>query len=146
MGVGHAASSAGPELPRLPNLEDPAHLITSPRDTPPPVCFGPNRADWKERRSKLGTYDAGWVKTRWPYFPEDFEWTYFQGAPRAQQLAYLGGDEPYEIAGMSREHPTLRGSLPGLRPRCALEETREAGGAVREVGSGWTRRRSTWRR
>ncbi len=128
LGVGHPGSPAEP--PRLPNLEDPAHLITSPRDTPPPACFGPIRVDWKERRSRLGTYDGGWLETRWPYFPEDFEWTYFQAAPRAQQLAYLGGDEPFEIVGMHRDHATLRGTLPGLRLRCALEEE---GGSVREV-------------
>ncbi len=124
LGVGHAPGEAA--LGRLPNLEDPTHLITSPRDTPPPACFAPLRADWKERRSKLGTYDAAWLKTRWPYFPEDFEWTYFQAAPRAQQLAYLTGDEPYEIAGMHAAHPTLRGTLPGLRLRCALQETAAA--------------------
>ncbi len=131
LGVGHAPGEAVPG--RLPNLEDATHLITSTRDTPAPACFAPIRADWKERRAKLGSYDAAWLKTRWPYFPEDFEWSYFQAAPRAQQLAYLTGDEPYEIAGMHRGHPTLRGSLPGLRLRCALEETAAAGGQVREV-------------
>jgi uncharacterized protein YjbI with pentapeptide repeats len=118
---------------RLPNLEDPAHLVTSPRDAPPPACFAPIPVLWKERRSKLGTYDARWLETRWPYFPEDFDWAHFQAAPRAQQIAYPAGDEPFEIAGMRREAPVLRGSLPGLRPRCVLAETREAGGALREV-------------
>jgi uncharacterized protein YjbI with pentapeptide repeats len=131
LGVGHAAS--GGEPARLPNLEDPARLVTAPRDTPPPACFAPIPITWKERRSKLGTYGTRWLEARWPYFPEDFEWSYFQAAPREQQLAYLSGDEPFEIVGMHRDHPTLRGSLPGLRPRCAIEETREAGGALREL-------------
>src|SRR5262249_40687958 len=96
-GVGHPGSAAGSHPPRLPHLEDPTHLLVSPRDAPPPACFGPVRADWKERRARLGTYDGSWLKNRWPWFPEDFDWAHFQAAPRPQQLAYLTGDEPYEI-------------------------------------------------
>ena len=133
LGIGHASSSPSGAPARLPNLEDPLRLLTSPRDTPLPVGFGPIPPSWKERRVRLGTYDRRWVEGRWPYFPEDFEWSFFQAAPRAQQLAYLAGDEPYEITGMRRDLPVLRGSLPKVRVRCVLAETREAGGALREV-------------
>lgn len=126
VGVGHAAVDQGP----LPNIEDPTRLLTPLRPAPAPACFGPIPPLWKERRVKLGTYDSAWLKTRWPYFPEDFDWSYFQAAPRAQQLAYLAGDEPYEITGMHRELPSLSGRLPGLRLRCVLQQT---GGALREA-------------
>lgn len=131
LGIGLAGSPGEPA--RLPNLEDPLRVLTSPRDTPPPVCFAPIPPSWRERRSKLGTYDRRWVEGRWPYFPEDFEWSFFQAAPRAQQLAYLAGDEPYEITGMRRDLPALRGSLPGVRVRVVVAETKEAGGGLREV-------------
>src|SRR6185436_12947079 len=78
-------------------------------------------------------YDRAWFKARWPYFPEDFDWTHFQAAPSAQQLDHLAGDEPYEIAGMHRDHPLLRGRLPGLRARAFVQRTKEHGGTFHEV-------------
>src|SRR5262249_8820563 len=118
---------------RLPNVELPGQLVTSPGDTPPPASLAPIATTWKERWSKLGTYDRAWFKARWPYFPEDFDWTHFQAAPALQQVEHLGGDESYEISGMHRDHPPLRGRLPGLRARAFVQRTREQGGTFTEV-------------
>lgn len=133
VGRGYRGESGADGVARLPNLEDPTELVNAPSDKPSPVTLGPIAPTWRERWSRLGHYDSRWLKTRWPYFPEDFDWGYFQAAPRAQQLPYLAGDEPFEVTGMHPQHPRLVGSLPGLRARCFTLKTEEAGGAFEEV-------------
>ena len=103
---------------RLPNLEDPTALITKPAHVPSPMSFGAVPMMWRERWSKLGTYDQDWLDDHWPYFPPDFDWRFFQAAPQEQQLDHLIGDEPFEIHGMHAEHRVLKGRLPSIRPRC----------------------------
>jgi uncharacterized protein YjbI with pentapeptide repeats len=127
MGRGYGAATT------LPCLEDPDHLITSPGDAPSPMSFGAVPMLWRERWSRLGSYGGDWLKTRWPYFPDDFDWAFFQAAPAAQQLDRLEGDEPFEIVGMHPEHPKLKGSLPGLAPRCFAQKTTESGGELVEI-------------
>ncbi len=117
----------------LPQLEDPGSLVTSPHDTPDPVCFAGVPPRWSARRGMLGTFDAAWKKSRWPYFPDDFDWSFFQAAPPAQQLEHLSGDETFELVGVHAEHPVIRGKLPGLRPRCFAQKTGDAGGDLHEV-------------
>jgi uncharacterized protein YjbI with pentapeptide repeats len=133
VGRGYRGELGADGVARLPNLEDPAHLVNAPSDKPSPATLGPIAATWKERWSRLGHYDGRWLKTRWPYFPEDFDWGYFQAAPKTQQLPYLVGDEPFEVTGMHPLHPRLVGSLPGLRARCFTLKTDDAGGAFEEV-------------
>ena len=116
-GVGFRAREGEDGLARMPNLEDPDRLVSSPTAQVEPACFAPIAPTWKERWSKLGTYDSRWLATRWPYFPDDFDWAHFQVAPRAQRLPHLTGDEPYSIAGADPEIPLLEGKLPGLRTR-----------------------------
>lgn len=117
----------------LPNLERPESLMRSKGDVPPPACFAPVRPTWKSRVSKLGTYDASWLKTRWPYLPADFDWTYFNAAPPEQQVPYLRGDEPYSVSGVRPGGATIAGKLPGLRPRAFAQRTAAAGGEFGEV-------------
>lgn len=117
----------------LPNLEDPDRPIKGPSDTPKPACFAPVPATFASRASRLGTYDGRWLATRWPYFPEDFDWAYFQSAPLGQQTDHLAGDEPFEITGMRRDHPVVQGTLPGRRVQAFLHKTREAGGSIEEL-------------
>jgi uncharacterized protein YjbI with pentapeptide repeats len=133
VGTGHRSVAVRGEVARLPNLEDPSHLIMSHDESPRPIGFGAIPAGWKERRSKLGTYDGRWLKTRWPYFPEDFDWGYYQSAPAAQQLAYLRGDEPFEITGTHADRASLRGSLPGFKMRGFAQRTAAAGGQIFEI-------------
>ncbi|HEY4120365.1 MAG TPA: DUF2169 domain-containing protein, partial [Byssovorax sp.] len=107
-GVGHKAAAGADGIARLPNVELTSPRIVSPGDAPAPAGFGPIAPTWKERWSKLGTYDRAWFKQRWPYFPADFDWTHFQTAPAPQQLPYLAGDESFEIVGMFADRPSLR--------------------------------------
>jgi uncharacterized protein YjbI with pentapeptide repeats len=113
IGAGHGRADD-----RLPSLEDPAQLIRSRGEHPPPICFAPIPATWPARHGGLGRYDEAWLQERWPYFPDDFDWAYFQAAPTEQQLDALQGDESFEIAGARPDGVVLRGRLPAIVP-CA---------------------------
>lgn len=119
VGVGFGESS------RLPNVELPDSLIRSPTDAPPPAGLGPLDRRWAQRTSRMGTYGPDWLKTRWPYFPEDFDWGYFNAAPADQQLPFLRGDEPWFVAGMHADVERYASRLPGVRPRCFLRRADE---------------------
>ncbi len=100
----------GPAL--LPNLEDPGRLLRTPNQIVPPACFAPIAGAWRELSAcRASRRDV------WPCFPEELDWTLFQAAPPAQQLAFLRGDEAFSITGMRKDHPTLTGALPGIRAR-----------------------------
>jgi uncharacterized protein YjbI with pentapeptide repeats len=117
----------------LPNLERTGALVQAKGDTPAPACFAPVPPMWKARRSKLGSYDKTWLETRWPYFPLDFDWTYFNAAPAEQQLPYLHGDERFSISGVAPGGATIAGKLPDLQPRVFAQRGAEAGGDFFEV-------------
>ncbi len=119
-------------LLRLPNL------IQPPGDSQDdellePACFAPLPLGWRLAAEQVGTYDQNWVKSRWPFFPDDFNFRCLQAAPVAQRLPYLTGDESYEIRGMHGEHERFRGSLPGLRVRCFTQQSRAAGSEFSEL-------------
>jgi uncharacterized protein YjbI with pentapeptide repeats len=118
----------------LPHVELVDQLIRSPRERPAPAGFGPLHGTWGERRSKMGTYDAKWRAERWPWFPDDFDWGYFNAAPADQQIAgYLRGDEAIALEGMHPELARVASRLPGLRPRCFLRKASPEGARVEEV-------------
>ncbi len=90
----------------LPNLEDPKNLITSPKDTPKPVCFGYVAPNWEPRISYAGTYDKNWQKKKAPYLPTDFDPRFFNCAhPDMITDKYLTGGEAVKIENMSSKGP-----------------------------------------
>jgi uncharacterized protein YjbI with pentapeptide repeats len=102
----------------LPNLEDPRRPVRSPGDRPEPVGFGALDFSWPQRFSRIGTYDAAWLKDQFPGLARDIDWNFFNVAPEDQRAdAWWRGDESYAFEGMHPEHPVLRGSLPGLTVR-----------------------------
>jgi uncharacterized protein YjbI with pentapeptide repeats len=117
----------------LPNLEDPLQRIESPGDRPAPANLGPVSPQWPPRVGMLGHYDERWAKTRWPYFADDFDWSFFNVAPAAQQIAYPDGSESFELTGVHPTLTSLRGRLPGIHPRVFAQRTAEAGGGFHEV-------------
>jgi uncharacterized protein YjbI with pentapeptide repeats len=117
IGRGHPAEEGGP----LPNLEAPGGLLRSMRDAPPPTLTTPVPATWKLRSRHVGTYDERWRQTRWPYFPDDFDWRHFNAATEAWQIPYPQGDEAFWIQGMARDGVLLNGQLPGLRVRAVAQ-------------------------
>lgn len=122
-GKGAGVRAANDQRRPLPNIEDPNDLVTTPDDHHEPAGFGPVSREWSRRQGELGTYDEAWLKTRWPWFPEDFQWTYYNSAPPdLRPDIYLGGDEQVMLGNLHPKHREFRSELPGLRLRCFLIE------------------------
>lgn len=118
----------------LPNVEDPRSLVRSPDDRPPPVGFGPIPRTARRRASKAGTYRRHWLEDRWPWLPDDFDWTYFNAAPEDQQVeGYLRGDEEIAFENLHPERPSYVSRLPGLRCRLFLDVKDGERSSFREV-------------
>lgn len=118
VGVGFRGKRSHSEFlgTKLPNLEDPYHLITSPSDHPNPMGVGPVPPSWAPRASFAGTYDDAWQATRAPYLPLDFKREFFQTASEGLRASgHLKGGEPVELVNVSPE-----GALRFALPRCAL--------------------------
>jgi hypothetical protein len=116
IGKGYAKQETedGRKVTLLPNIEDPEDLIGSPRNRPKPAGFGPLGSMWKQRFSKLGTYKDKWMKNRWPWFAEDFDYGYFNSAPADMQVeGYLHGDEELYFKNLHPESPRFVSNLPG---------------------------------
>jgi len=104
---------------KLPNLEDPDHLIKKPEDKPAPACFGYVSSSWMPRVSYAGTYDESWMKKRAPYLPDDFDPRFFNAAsPGLIYNGYIRGGEPVTIKGMSPD-----GDIKFHLPVCELESS-----------------------
>ncbi len=113
----------GLQAQQLPNIEDPQHPIKTPSDTSPPAGFGPISPGWRARQRWVGTYDDSWKSARWPWFPKDFDYAYFNAAPLDQQLQRsLNGDEELVFENLHLELSNFRSRLPGVRVRCFLSE------------------------
>ena len=124
------AFQVGEQRHALPVTSELVHgeLVTSElvSDRPEATGFGPLAPFSAERQSKLGTYGADYLDRRWPWFPEDFDWHYFNAAPRAlQKDGYLRGDEPLVLENLHPDHPRYASSLPGLRVRCFVTRSGE---------------------
>ena len=78
---------------------------------------------WPQRSSKLGTYDRKWQNERWPFFPEDMDWTYFNTAPPDQwsDQDFVGG-EALAFENMHPQKSRLESKLPRLRQRCFINQ------------------------
>lgn len=98
----------------LPNIENPAQLVTQPADRPAPAGFAPIPPLWQPRRSRAGTYDEAWQASRAPYLPVDFDPHFFNAAP-PELIApgHLQGGEDVEVVGCTAGAP-LRFALPRL--------------------------------
>jgi len=76
---------------------------------PAPVGMGVVGRGWLPRRTLAGTFDekASWGKDDVPRLPEDFDFAYYNCAPRDQQCPYLGGQEKFVLVNLcSPEHPS----------------------------------------
>jgi hypothetical protein len=99
---------------RLPNIEDPADLITAWHNRPSPAGFNAIACHWSPRRELAGTYDDAWLKTRFPLWAEDLDPRYYCCAPRDQQVeGHLKGGEPVQLVNLS-PHGPIRFRLPRL--------------------------------
>ena len=120
----------------LPNIEQSGRLIRSPNERPEPAGAWPISRAWPERARRMGrTYDAAYMRERWPYFAEDFDWRYFQAAREAQRIrGYWRGDEVIELDNLHPTERRVRCQLPGIKPRAFVHERSRPQGPLREVG------------
>jgi uncharacterized protein YjbI with pentapeptide repeats len=129
-GPGHAANPVGrgvaghAQTRELPNVEHAGALIRGRRDDPGPAGFGPINPAWPGRAPKVGKeYGARWKKDRAPYYAEDFDWTYFNAAPRDQQIdGYLRGDERIVFQNLHPTAQVFETALPALRIRAFVKD------------------------
>lgn len=107
----------------LPNIEDPAQPLTSPRSQVSPAGFGPIDPTWPQRARFHGTYDDAWLKTQFPAIAADTDWRHFNTAPGDQQQEQpFAGTEDYAFHNLHPTLPYLAGKLPGLRVRAFVTQ------------------------
>jgi len=93
-GLKEIKAANGQKIIPLPNIENISQLINSPDNRPEPAGFGPLDKMWQQRFSKIGSCRKSWQEERWPWFPVDFSWKYYNAAPPCLQLQkYLKGNE-----------------------------------------------------
>jgi hypothetical protein len=113
LGCGHGARVGDP-LPRLERLDAP---IANLDDRPEPVLLNPLAENHPLRQAHVGSYDGAWASKRFPWFPEDFDWAFFQSAPPELRVPHPSPRAPYALEGMHPTLPTVEGRLPASYPR-----------------------------
>jgi uncharacterized protein YjbI with pentapeptide repeats len=133
LGKGHGLSELhGQQVQLLPNLEDPRALMSSARDKPEPVAFGPIDLSWPQRQRLVGTHDQHWLDNLFPGFARDIDWSFFSIASGDQQLpqGFWSGGETYEFANMHPSLAIVRGQLPRWHARVFVRRTSVLGPGV----------------
>jgi uncharacterized protein YjbI with pentapeptide repeats len=121
------------ELPRI-ELFD--HPWTHPRQLLDPICPAPRARTWPIRRERIGTCDARWLSSRWPWLPDDCDMRYFQAAaPSLQVAGYLRGNERLRFKNMHPTVPDYQTQLPGVRVIAAVQRAPQGneGGPIEAV-------------
>jgi hypothetical protein len=119
-GFGKPLAKDGDRL-RLPNIEDPKHLIGGYGAVVTPCGFGFTSPNWQHRARFAGTYDEQWDKSRKPLLPADFDRRFFNAAaPGLVAPGYLRGDEEVVLLNATPAS-RLAFRLPGVPPpRCRV--------------------------
>lgn len=95
--------------PQIEAIDDP---IVEPYKDYTPENIGPIPPAWLPRRPLGGTYDQAWLDSRWPAWPEDYNFRYHNSAPAGLAVEpYLRGGETVTVTGMSAAEE-LRFRLP----------------------------------
>ncbi|MEJ2037773.1 MAG: DUF2169 domain-containing protein [Desulfosarcinaceae bacterium] len=136
--LGKGKSSSGQDdaadLRPLPNVEDPDSQIGSRRDRPMPAGLSPLDMTWPQRYAKRGTYNKKWYRERFPGLADDVEWTFYNTAPEDQQiLGFFKGTETFSIESMHPRKTFVEGRLPGLRPRCFINQNKNKEQVFNEI-------------
>jgi uncharacterized protein YjbI with pentapeptide repeats len=119
VGKGHdnITTAQGEQLQPLPNIEHIDRFLSSASQKTLPAGFGPLKDNWADKTPITGTYGDKWLKENFPFFPPDFDWGYFNTAPKDQQVAYLQGDETLYFENLRPDLAQFNAKLPALRPR-----------------------------
>lgn len=134
-GIDDSVLDNGTRVRLLPNIESLKSLVNSTHDRPMPAGFGPIDPAAPLRASKTGTYNKKWVEQRWPWLPDDFDWSFFNAAPQDQQLQgrFLQGDEHVRVDGMHPQFASYSCRLPGERARLFVKRRKENALVFEEV-------------
>lgn len=95
---------------KLPNLEDPAHLVSSWTDRPPPASFGAIASWWSPRSTYVGTCDQRWRDERMPLWPEDHDLRHHRSAHPD-----LVSEEPLPMGALVELQNLTRGGVTRFR-------------------------------
>lgn len=76
-----------------------------------PAGLGIVGRPWVPRLQLAGTYDEKWKAERWPCLPNDFDFGYWNCAPRDQQLEMLPPDARIELWNLADPSLTANGYL-----------------------------------
>lgn len=103
IGVGYYPLTKGKALvgKPLPNTEEIDHPVKTTDGKYLPMSFGPIGRNYESRIPFAGTYDKEWLENRAPFWPDDFNYLYFQAAPADQQIVYPQGGEPVILKNLS---------------------------------------------
>jgi hypothetical protein len=109
---------------RLPNLQPPGLFVQDASTRIGPIGFGPVAMAWPSRRA-LWTVPGEPISTRLATenIADTIDRSFFNVAPRDQQLARLDPHERLVLEHLDPEHPRLVTSLPGIAPRASIEAT-----------------------
>ena len=93
VGLGYAPHKEEIEGRPLPNTEEIGNPVDDPGKGYRPMAFGAIGRNWQPRVQYAGTYDQPWLDHRAPFWPDDFDYRYFQAAPPDQQIPHPKGGE-----------------------------------------------------
>lgn len=132
LGKGHEADATGRQP--LPNIQDPARLMGSPKETPPVAGLAAYPLSWPQRTRYLGKFDGDWLVESWPHFPADTNLEFFNTAPEDQRLdGFFKGDEAIEILHMHPRQERIISVLPALRARLFVWQSEGGKEVFKEV-------------
>lgn len=86
----HKLGINGQAMPVTEELDQPIDSVTGRYK---PMAFGSIGRNWQPRQALAGTYDQHWLDNVAPFWPDDFDFAYFQAAPSDQQIVYPAGGE-----------------------------------------------------
>lgn len=85
----------------LPNTEETGRKVIHPQGKYKPMSFGSIGRAWQPRPIYAGTYDQEWLDNQAPFWPDDFDYRYFQAALEDQQRSYPQGGEEVVLTNLT---------------------------------------------
>lgn len=116
VGMSAARDAFGTRM--LPQIMPKGFFLSDAGQTIPPAGFGPVSAKWPVCLEKLGARAGTFFEDSLAnqVLGVDFDASFFQVAPRDQQIDTLRPDERIVLENLHPEHPRLVSNLPGLSP------------------------------
>lgn len=117
-GIGFADNPIG--TGRGAGTEKPPNLLDPERPDRVCACFAPIPASWAARKQKLKGESWRMLQKSDAIIPAGIDWSFFQCAPRDQQLSHLSGNEVIVLEGMHERRDQVRFRLPSALGRVRL--------------------------